>query len=99
MGAARAGDIAPDSCAPPPTAGGRRRIAVTSPFDWAYWVSLGDAALQRFHGREAAVVGCFLFAEPLWALGDDGKLLWRHTTSEPGLRPRLTASHSAQIQP
>jgi threonine/homoserine/homoserine lactone efflux protein len=43
-------------------------MSVTSPFGLAYWVSVGSAALQRFHGREIAFVGCFLLAELLWAL-------------------------------
>ncbi len=43
-------------------------MSVTSPFGLAYWASVGGTALQRYHGREAAFVGCFLLAEVLWAL-------------------------------
>jgi chemosensory pili system protein ChpE len=43
-------------------------MSVTSPFGLAYWVSVGAATLQRFHGSEVAFVGCFLLAELLWAL-------------------------------
>jgi chemosensory pili system protein ChpE len=43
-------------------------MSVMSPFGLAYWASVGDTALQRYHGREAAFVGCFLLAELLWAL-------------------------------
>jgi chemosensory pili system protein ChpE len=43
-------------------------MSVTSPFGLAYWASVGGTALQRYHGREAAFVGCFLLAELLWAL-------------------------------
>lgn len=43
-------------------------MSVTSPFGLVYWASVGGTALQRYHGREAAFVGCFLLAELLWAL-------------------------------
>lgn len=43
-------------------------MSVTSPFGLAYWASVGGTALQRYHGRETAFVGCFLLAELLWAL-------------------------------